>query len=357
MIKNGKPVDVSVIIPTHNRAEFVVEAIESVLRQTAPPREIIVVDDGSTDDTLDRLGAYGPRIIVVTTNHGGAAHARNAGMKVAKGEYLAFLDSDDRYLPHKLAVQAQVLKCFSGVGMVCSELSGFGEGLQDEFHLKTYHAPAFRNGETYDRYFDRTVTFKEAGFDRSQWAEQKIYLGHIFDRYLHVLFVCTNTALMRRSVIDEIGFQDEGLPLFEEYEFALRAAKRYPVAFVDLPTYQLRYHHDQISTTVRPDGPAILVEKQRQLLKVVERHGVHDRQYYQAHQADVDATLAKLHRALGIALMCHPGHEAEARGVFSAGARYGLSVPGFQFLTYMPSIIRRVVMKVREVMSRVWKKA
>jgi glycosyltransferase involved in cell wall biosynthesis len=322
--------------------------------------EVLVCDDGSTDGTAEVEEEYSALLDLTydyAENFGGPARPRNRGVSLARAPYVAFLDSDDRYLPHKLALQMLVLKRFPEVGMVCSELSCFGEGLEDEFHLKAYHAPAFRNGETYDRYFDRSVMFTEADFDCSQWSERKIYLGQIFDRYLHVLFVCTNTALMRRSVIDEIGFQDEGLPLFEEYEFTLRAAKRYPVAFVDVPTYQLRYHHDQISTTVRPDGPAVLVEKQRQLLKVVDRHGVQDGHYYLAHKPDVDATMAKLHRALGIALMCHPGHESEARAIFSAGRQYGLSAPGFRILTYLPSFVRRIVMKVCEISREIGKRA
>lgn len=356
MSQRGEPVDVSVIIPTYNRARLVVEAVESVLAQTYHNLEVIIVDDGSTDDTLERLEPYRSNISIVTTNHGGAAHARNAGMKVADGKYVAFLDSDDRYLPHKLALQVQILDRFPDVGMVCTEFSGFGQGWAEDCHLRAYHEAAFRHGETYADYFDRAVSLEEAGLDYPRWAKRNIYLGDIFDRYLQVLFVCTNTILLRRSVLDQVGQQDEGLPFFEEYEFALRIAKQYRIAFVDVPTYQLRYHHSQISTTAGPHGPAVFVEKQRHLLRVVERHGVQDRHYYLTHKVNIDITMAKLHRALGIALMCHPGHEAEARAVFSAGGRYGLSVPGLWLLTFLPSLVRRVIMKMQSVIGRIGKK-
>ena len=112
------PVDVSVIIPTYNRGSLITEAVESVLGQPALRVEVIVVDDGSNDDTLERLARYRDRIIIVQTNHGGAPHARNAGIKVARGRYVAFLDSDDRYLPHKLALQVAVLDRFPDVGLV-----------------------------------------------------------------------------------------------------------------------------------------------------------------------------------------------------------------------------------------------
>jgi len=357
MSQRGAPVDVSVIIPTYNRAVLVVEAIESVLRQTAPPMEIIVVDDGSTDDTLDRLVPYQSHIKLLKTQHEGAPHARNAGIRAAKGKYISFLDSDDRYLPHKLALQVQILERCPDVGLVYSEFSGFGEGVQQEFHLKTYHAPAFRNGETYDDYFDKALSLEEVGIDCPPWSGQKIYFGHIFDRYLTVLFVFVNSILVRREVLDAIGFHDESLSLFDGYDLVLRIAKRNRIAFVDTPTYQLRYHDNQISTTKRPDGSEILVEKQRQLLSIVERHGVQDQLYYQTHQKTVDITMGRLNRALGVALMCCPGHEVEARRIFKEGQRYGLSVQWFWFLTFFPSVIRRVAMKIQQVMLQTRKRA
>jgi len=351
------PVDVSVIIPTYNRGAFIVEAVESVLAQTHHSVEVIVVDDGSTDDTLERLAPYRSDIIIVRTNHGGAPHARNAGMKVAKGKYVSFLDSDDRYLPHKLALQVQILDRFPDVGLVYSEFSGFGEGIVEEFHLKSYHAAAFRNGESYDHYFDEALLLKDAGIECPPWLDRKIYLGHIFDQYLEVLFVFVNSLMVRRAVLEAAGFHDEGLSLFDGYDLVLRIAKCNRIAFVDLPTYQLRYHDGQISTTKRTDGPLVFVSKQRQLLKIIERHGVRDTAYYQAHKGMVDATMGKLHRALGIALMCCPGHEAEARTIFLEGRRYGLSVPGLWMLTYLPSIFRRVAMKMHEVIRRIGKRA
>lgn len=348
--RSSGPIDVSVIIPTYNRGALIVEAVESVLAQTCQNFEIIVVDDGSTDDTLLRLEPYRSNITIIKTNHGGAPHARNAGMKIAKGRYVAFLDSDDRYLPHKLALQVQILNRFPDIDLVYSEFSGFGEGVLDEFHLKTYHAPAFRNGETYEHYFDRSLSLREAGLDCPPWSDRKIYSGHIFDQYLNVLFVFVNSLMVRRAVLDSAGFHDEGLSLFDGYDLVLRIAKRSRIAFVDLPTYQLRYHADQISTTKRPDGAAVLVSKQRQLLTIVERHGVCDSAYYQANKAMVDRTMARLHGALGVALMCHPGNEAEARKSFTASRRYGRSAHGFWLMTFLPSIVRRVVMKLRELM-------
>ncbi|MFT7649398.1 MAG: glycosyltransferase involved in cell wall biosynthesis [Candidatus Poriferisodalaceae bacterium] len=96
---------VSVVIPTYNRADLVGEAIDSVLGQSRPPNEVVVVDDGSTDATTPVLAAYGDRIRVVRQSNGGIGRARNAGLDVAGGEFLAFLDSDDIWMNNKLESQ------------------------------------------------------------------------------------------------------------------------------------------------------------------------------------------------------------------------------------------------------------
>ena len=93
---------VSVVIPTYNSSQFIVETLESVFAQTYKDYEIIVVDDGSTDNTKEVLQPYTSRIKYIYKENGGPASARNVGIKSAQGEYIAFLDSDDRWLPEKL---------------------------------------------------------------------------------------------------------------------------------------------------------------------------------------------------------------------------------------------------------------
>jgi glycosyltransferase involved in cell wall biosynthesis len=102
--------NVSVIIPTYNRAELICQTIENVFQQTYQDFEIIIVDDGSTDDTLQKLAKFGEKIRVVTQANAGAAAARNRGAKVASGEMIAFQDSDDVWMPTKLEKQLKVLQ-------------------------------------------------------------------------------------------------------------------------------------------------------------------------------------------------------------------------------------------------------
>jgi glycosyltransferase involved in cell wall biosynthesis len=100
---------VSVVVPTFNRAELIQETIESVLRQTTPAHEIIVVDDGSTDSTCAVVRAYGDRVVLLSDDHRSAAAARNRGLARATGDWIAFLDSDDIWTPTKLEKQLEYL--------------------------------------------------------------------------------------------------------------------------------------------------------------------------------------------------------------------------------------------------------
>ena len=120
---------VSVIIPTYNRAHYLSEAIDSILNQDIQDCqiEIIVVDDGSTDNTKEVLKKYGSRVRYIYQDNRGAGPARNRGIDEATGEWICFLDSDDRWLPGKLTLQFKVLDAFPGYDAIHSEFLIFNE--------------------------------------------------------------------------------------------------------------------------------------------------------------------------------------------------------------------------------------
>jgi glycosyltransferase involved in cell wall biosynthesis len=346
---------VSVIIPTYNREKYICEAIESVLGQTMEDIEIIVVDDGSTDNTSQRIKPYQKKIKYIYTENGGPAHARNIGITRAKGEYISFLDSDDLYYPYKTQSQTAILDKYSDIGMVCTEFSGFDDkDFWDEFHLKKYHESAYRNGrQTYDNIFLKSISLAEAGLHFEKRSHRKIYMGHIFDEYIKNLIVFTNSVMLRREVLKTVGLQDEQYWLFEEYDFILRITKQYPVAFLDLPTYKLRYHVDQISDTHGSDGPEIRIKKQANLLRIVKKHAMEDADYYFNHKALVDEKVGGLHRSLAIPLMATGKNSRLAREHLVKSLSYGRHCYFLWLLTYTPHIIRRIAFKLIELMKRI----
>jgi glycosyltransferase involved in cell wall biosynthesis len=203
----NKPL-VSAIIPTYNRAHIVCDAIESVLAQTYPHIEVIVVDDGSKDDTLARLKQYGERIRVIGQPNAGPAAARNRGIATARGELIAFLDSDDLWLPEKTERQVALLER-AGESVPCC-LSNI-----------------MMKWNSGDR-----ASFDIALLKPS--SEEGVWLN--VDEVLATRFVLFNQGIIiRREVLQRIGVFDESIRYLEDVEFPLRLSLEGPWAFIETP--------------------------------------------------------------------------------------------------------------------------
>jgi glycosyltransferase involved in cell wall biosynthesis len=349
---------VSVIIPTYNRSNYVIQAVESVLQQTMNDFEIIVVDDGSTDDTHEKIRRFGSNVNYIRTENQGAARARNVGMKNAIGRYIAYLDSDDLYNKFKLEIQSGLLERCSEIGLVYSESSAFDEvGYFDEWHLKKYHCSAYERGVTYDNLFSKKQSIQETKFivdligeDYPEWLNRYVYFGNIYDTYLLNLVVFTPSIMFRRSALKNVGLQEQKYGLFHDLEFVLRICKHYPVAFIDLPIYQLRYHSDQISTAKGQKGAINAIKKQRDLLQVLKDHGLRDLNYYRKNDDTINRQLARLHRAVAIPLLSynhgsfyqHKNFSKRARKHLGRCAALGQRECYLSILSYLPHFLRRI---------------
>ena len=192
---------VSVVIPTYNRAHYVTEAIESVLNQTYDRYEIIVVNDGSKDDTEKVLAPYQDRVTVITQQNAGLSAARNAGIDASKGEIIALLDDDYRWLPHKLAVQT----------------------------------PLFA---------DSNVSLVHTGghfYDESNGWEQNQFRGDIgLHQLLAMKIIFVQTVMVRKSILDAVGPFDVDLPAGEDLDMWLRIATKYTLTALDNCTVDIR---------------------------------------------------------------------------------------------------------------------
>ncbi len=350
---------VSVLIPTHNRRQYVVDAIESVIAQDYDDMEIIVVDDGSTDGTEEALAPYLSRVRVIRTGNQGPALARNVGMEAARGDYVAFLDSDDLYYPFKIRLQAQLLDSYADVGMVYSDFSAFSEdGFWDERHLQKYHESAYRSGGLdLGRLFAERKLLQEFRLSRvvddaglELWPDSAVHFGNIYEAYLFNTVVFTNSMMFRRSLLERTGLQQKTFGMFHDLEFALRICKHTKIAFVDVPTYKLRYHAGQISTTQKPHGGKIAIKIQRDLLRVTKHHLRLDPEFCSGNRDRIHRHLARLCRAVAIPMLSYDegtAHESahyplRARRYLSKCREYGQGEPILYALTFSPPIVRRV---------------
>jgi glycosyltransferase involved in cell wall biosynthesis len=365
---------ISVIIPTYNRKDYIGDAIDSVLQQTCRDVEIIVVDDGSTDGTHERVAEYGEKVRYIFTPNRGIGHARNLGMAHARGEFLAFLDSDDLFYPYMLELESRLLELHPDVGLVYGEMSAFDDdGYFDKYHLKAYHSSAYRDPAiTYDRLFERSVALGEfpemrtvLASEAPDFLERRAYVGHIFDAYLVNIIVFQNNMLMRRNIVQTVGIRNERVKYYEELDYILRITRTHRVCFVDVPTYKLRYHAGQISNTSGKGGRQVWLRKQQELLRVVKRQVFADGLYYEEHRAHLDRCVSRLHRAVAVPLMVADVPSPRGR-VYSRRARKHLarcaqlrhSFPTLWCLTFAPAAVRRFGVSLIETargLSHRWK--
>ncbi len=203
----------SVIIPTHNRAHTISRAIESVIKQSLPPAEIIIVDDGSTDGTAELVQNSFPNCRYLHQQNRGVSSARNSGIAVASGKWLAFLDSDDEWMPDKLAAQSAILEA------------------NPDLYLCHTEEIWVRNG--------KRVNQMKKHAKRGGW---------IFQHCLPLCAISPSSVIIHHSLFEAVGLFDETLPACEDYDLWLRICAFYPTLYIKTPQI-IKHggHEDQLS--------------------------------------------------------------------------------------------------------------
>ena len=239
--------DVSVVIPTYNRASMVGDAIESALAQTYAPLEVIVVDDGSTDDTEGAVRQFGPRVRYVRQENSGVGAARNAGLAVARGEAIAFLDSDDLWLPRKNEWQITVLEKKPEVGLVYSEFDILkDDGTRLSQGSRTWFAEPTNPAD----FFARTTTYAGlSGGPSPAWADFPVHAGPLYRTLLDEALILTSTVIVRRAAMRPTDRFTERVTIFEDWEFFARMAQTCDTAFLDVTTTVNRGHQQSPRVT------------------------------------------------------------------------------------------------------------
>ena len=221
------PPRVSVIIPCYNHGRFVTDAVESVLRQTLADLEVIIIDDGSTDDSAAVIGGVrNDRVRVLRTENRGVSAARNAGLDLAQGEFIAFLDADDAWEPAKLERQVALMDAEPEVALVFTD-------------LRRYSA----DGDIEERQF--TFVPELAGIPSRVAAAGggRVILGDPFVELgvLAQLPAWIQTNLVRASAVGDLRFREE-LRLAEDLHYIMRCYRRGLAAYIDEPLVHVRRH-------------------------------------------------------------------------------------------------------------------
>lgn len=202
---------VSVIIPTYNYGHFIGEAIESALAQTFPVSEIIVVDNDSTDDTESVVRGFGERVTYIREPNLGVSAARNKGIESSKGDFIAFLDADDTWLPQKIEKQIAKMLDDPEIGVVHCGLREFDNA----------------SGETLALHLDGS----------EGWVADEMLLFST-----PTIIGPGGTILVRREVFENVGGFDTRLTNGEDWEFCLRVARKYKIGFIAEPLVNYRNH-------------------------------------------------------------------------------------------------------------------
>jgi GT2 family glycosyltransferase len=240
---------VSVIVPTYNRAYCICKAIDSVRAQTHSNWEVVLVDDGSVDDTAALIkSTYGddPRIRYIYQRNGGVSAARNTGIRASRGDYVALLDSDDVWKPWKLEVQLACFRLFPSVGMVWTDFEAVdtaGKVVKSRYLTTMYEA--YRFFESFESLFGNSRSLTEVVGSRDDLeAAARVYVGNIYPSMLRGSLVHTSTVMLSRERIDKVKAFDETLTLSgEDYDFHFRTCKWGDVCLVDVSSteYQLEF--------------------------------------------------------------------------------------------------------------------
>lgn len=202
---------VSVIIPAYNSERYVADAVRSVLAQSYRPHEIIVVDDGSTDGTARALQPFAGAVRYLSQENRGEPAARNTGMRAATGEYVAFLDADDLWLPEKLALQMAYFAAHPSCAFVYSDMSTFDENGVVDASVKVRF----------------NITFPS---------------GNIFRPLFRETLFGSGSVVFRKACLEKAGYFDEEFLVGSDYEMWLRIARHYECGVVDQPLLCYRQH-------------------------------------------------------------------------------------------------------------------
>jgi glycosyltransferase involved in cell wall biosynthesis len=291
---------VSVVIPSYNRVYCIATTVDSTLAQTHGNLEILIVDDGSSDGTRELIEERyrgEPRVRYIYQANAGVSAARNHGLRLARGQYIALLDSDDIWLPWKLEAQLRCLDALPTAGMIWTDMDAIGP--DGELQYRRYLTKMY----TSYRKFTRDQLFRESrplsSIDArlaATLSDPRVYLGDIFSPMITGNLVHTSTVLLRRERFEQVREFDVNLRHSgEDHDFHLRTCREGDVAYLDVASilYQ-RGRTDQLTA-----NPTYTVHMAENFLKTVTKALARDRERVTLSPTMLDHVLAEAHAWVG----------------------------------------------------------
>jgi glycosyltransferase involved in cell wall biosynthesis len=291
---------VSVVIPSYNRAYCIATTVDSALAQTHHNLEILIVDDGSSDGTRELIEARyraEPRVRYIYQANAGVSAARNHGLRLARGQFIALLDSDDLWLPWKVEAQLRCLEAFPSAGMIWTDMDAIGPDGQVQ-----YRRYLTRMYTSYRR-FTREQLFREsrrlsaiAPELASALSDPQVFVGDIFSPIITGNLVHTSTVLLRRERFEKVREFDVELRYSgEDHDFHLRTCREGDVAYLDVASilYQ-RGRDDQLTV-----NQAYTVHMAENFLRTVNKALARDRARVTLSPTMLDHVMAEAHAWVG----------------------------------------------------------
>lgn len=272
---------ISVVIPTYCRAEFLQQAVDSVLSQGVLDLEVIVIDDGSTDDTMERMRAYGTRIRYERQENQGLSTARNNGMTLATGDYIALLDDDDWWMPGKAKLQMAILERNPELAGVFSNFTIYRD--DDDLTpngMQTWYEPPMNWNEVMgpSRRLSELVGERD-----SEPSNTPVYISSLYAQSLDNYFVLPSTSMIRRSRIpSNLEFPAHD-PICGDWDYFAQLSKHAPLCFVDLDTTYNRSHVDAVRLTQTK-----MIKQMSLRIDFLERVYCADRGFFAANEEKVN---------------------------------------------------------------------
>ena len=337
---------VSVIIPTFNRAAMLREAIETVFAQGHDDLEVIVIDDGSTDSTREMVATtFGgdERVRYHYQANAGASTARNTGLDLSRGDYIAFLDSDDAWQPWHLRLQLAALERHAEIGFIWTNVdfvNGLGEITAESALPRLLSAYGYF---PLDELFSTSAPLSELGIEVSlEYRDCRLYIGDIFSAMIVGNLVMPSSVVMRRALLDRVGRFDERLVRGEDHQFFLRASREGPAGYADIPSIRYR-----VGLPDQRTAPAMGLEIAKAYLGLLDATLARDADRITLPASMIREARARAHEWAGdMALLSGSRTEARAHLSTAFRARPRLRTLATLAATLLPAAAFRLLLRV-----------